>query len=429
VRILITNISLIGRSGTEVVTIELARGLAARGHQTVVFAPFLGESASILLADGIAVTNRIEDLPWKPDIIHGQHNIAVAATLARFPDVPALFVMHDAVLNLDRPPITSQIVRVFAVDEVNRERHLRDTAGTAAHVDLLPNAVDLNRFQVRDPLPEQPRRALLLGKNDGHIDAVREAARLSGLRLDEIGPVFGRVVDDLHVRLKDYDIVFASARMALEALAVGCAVIVCDGRGLAGLATSDVVGEWRNDNFGLRLLTRTATVDALLAEIQRYRAHDAALASARIREIASLSDHLDRAETIYRDIVANWKCSSDGQRRHSEALGMFISTWLHDLSFDAVSGNLIGLLEQSTAAIAARDAVIAGHIAAIAGREAELVKRDAELAKRDAEWVKRDAELAKRDAEIAQRDTVLNSRLRLVRQLWRVTTSKLGRRG
>ena len=104
-------------------------------------------------------------------------------------------------------------------------------------IDLLPNAVDLDRFRPRDALPERPRRALLLAKNSEHVDAVREASRIAGMQLDEIGSAFGRVVDDLDVRLKDYDLVFATARMALEALAVGCSVIVCDGRGLAGLAS------------------------------------------------------------------------------------------------------------------------------------------------------------------------------------------------
>jgi hypothetical protein len=383
VRILITNIVLRGRSGTEVVTIELARGLTSRGHQVAVFTPNIGPSASALLTDGILVTHRIEDLPWKPDIIHGHHNIAVAAALARYPDVPTLFVMHDVTNDLNRPLSTPQIVRLYAVDEINRECHLRYTPAEMKRVDLLPNAVDLDRFQPRDLLPERPRRALLLTKNRGHIDAVREAARRTGLSLDEIGPVFGRVVDDLHIRLKDYDIVFATARMALEALAVGCAVVVFDGRGLAGLATSDSVDEWRINNFGLKLLKQDPTVEALLAQIGRYSAKDAAIVSLRIREIASLSNHLDRVEAIYRDVVSNWTFSSDDQRRHSEALGTFIATWLHRRGYHAVSGDFTDVVAQHAAAIAERDALV------------------------------------------TEREAILNSRSSLIRQLWYITMRKL----
>jgi hypothetical protein len=339
VRVLITNIILGGRTGTEIATIDLAQGLAHRGHQVAVYSPFTGPSASVLVSQGIAVTHQIDNLPWKPDIIHGHHNIALVPVLARYLDVPALFVMHDATQELNCPPSTPQIVRLFAVDEINREHYARQANIDPTRIDLLLNCVDLDHFQPRGPLPERPKHALLLSKNAGHIDAVREAARGAGLTLDETGPIFGRVVDDLHARLRNYDVVFATARMALEALAVGCSVIVCDGRGLAGTVTSDVVDKWRIDNFGLKLLIHPPKAETVSAQIQRYNPHDAALVSARIRAIASLSDQLDRIETIHHDIVSSWTCSLDDQRQHSQALGTFIATWVHDRGYPVISRN------------------------------------------------------------------------------------------
>ncbi len=382
-RVLITNIILAERTGTEVVTLELARGLGRRGHEVAVFTPQMGPSAAALRADGITVTNRTEDLPFKPDIIHGHHNLAVAPALARYPDVPALFVSHDAVEARDRPLLSPQIVRYFAVDEINRERVMQDTALVAKGVDLLPNAVDLDRFRPRAALPDRPRRALLLAKNSEHIDAVRAAAASAGLPLDEIGLAVGRVVDDLDLRLKDYDLVFASARMALEALAVGCAVVVCDGRGLAGLATSEQVDAWRRDNFGLRLLTRTPTAEALLAEIGRYSAKDAAAASARIRDTVALTAHLARLECIYRDMAANWTCSSDDLRRHSEALATFIAAWLREH------------LPEHKALMLQHGALLSQYAAV--------------------------------SAQLIAQQTIINSRSRLLRHLWHVTTRKLRR--
>jgi hypothetical protein len=61
-RVLATNCSLRGRSGTEIVTIDLALGLS-RGHEVAVFAPLLGKSAEILRDQGIIATDRPEDLP------------------------------------------------------------------------------------------------------------------------------------------------------------------------------------------------------------------------------------------------------------------------------------------------------------------------------------------------------------------------------
>jgi glycosyltransferase involved in cell wall biosynthesis len=68
-RVLITNMWLKRRSGTEIVTIELAKGLARRGHEVVVFAHDLGASGEMLRLEGIRVADRLDDLAFAPDVI------------------------------------------------------------------------------------------------------------------------------------------------------------------------------------------------------------------------------------------------------------------------------------------------------------------------------------------------------------------------
>src|SRR5205807_8570603 len=105
-----------------------------------------------------------------------------------------------------------------------------------------------------------------------------------------------------------HDIVFATARAALEALCCGAAVIVCDARGLGGLVTSHNYERMRANNFGLRCLTRQVTRDAVLDELRCYDPSDAAIVAARARDEADLGKHLDHLEGIYatlmREIVA-----------------------------------------------------------------------------------------------------------------------------
>ncbi len=283
-RVLTTNSSLRGRSGTEIVTIDLALGLRRRGHEVAVFAPLLGRSAEILRDQGIIIADRPEDLPWKPDVVHGHHNHVLAAALAYFPDVPALFVCHSSIYWFDGPLLLPRVRRFCSVDEACRDRLIAEVGCEKEAIELLPNAVDLN-----------------------------------------------------------YDVVFATARMALEALAVGCAVVVVDGRGLAGLATSSLVDEWRRNNFGLRLLTREPTKEAIVTEIGRYDTHDAALVSGRIREFASLSTYLDRVEAIYRDVVATPQVLADAPA-DLRALGRFIAQWLRRLGEGMIPENFDNLL-------------------------------------------------------------------------------------
>jgi glycosyltransferase involved in cell wall biosynthesis len=353
VRVLITNCAIRDRSGTEVATSELARGLGRRGHQVAIFAPVLGRLAEALRQDGIAVTDRIEDVPWTPDLIHGHHNMVLAAALARFAGAPSVFVCHTSTHWFDGAPPLRRIGRFLAVDEACRGRIQSEISGLGATTGLLPNAVDLDAFRPRSPLPARPRRALLLTKNTGHLDAVRQAARLSGLALDELGWPVGRIVDDLHQRLAEYDVVFATARMALEALAVGCAVVVVDGRGLAGLATSQVVDDWRVYNFGLRLLTRPVAVDALVAEIDRYDPGDGARVSRRIRETASLSGHLDRVEAIHREVAAAGLAPDPD--RDARELSAFLGAWMRRLADTLVPEYVDGITVERDALAAAAE--------------------------------------------------------------------------
>jgi hypothetical protein len=88
--------------------------------------------------------------------------------------------------------------------------------------------------------------------------------------------------------------VFAKARAAIEAMAVGCAVILCDARGAGTLVTSANVEELRHWNFGFRVLTAPLTAAQLQSQIKSYDAADAAAVSAWIRANGSASRKPDR---------------------------------------------------------------------------------------------------------------------------------------
>ena len=70
--------------------------------------------------------------------------------------------------------------------------------------------------------------------------------------------------------LGDYDLVFAKGRAALEALAIGTAVIVCDAAGLGGMVCVDNLAEVRCLNFGIRALRKPITAESITREILRY---------------------------------------------------------------------------------------------------------------------------------------------------------------
>jgi len=60
--ILMTNICLTRRSGTEIATRDLAIALRRLGHRVAIYSPTLGPFALDVMARGIPVTDRIDDL-------------------------------------------------------------------------------------------------------------------------------------------------------------------------------------------------------------------------------------------------------------------------------------------------------------------------------------------------------------------------------
>jgi hypothetical protein len=165
------------------------------------------------------------------------------------------------------------------------------------------NAVDLGRFKARPPLPLKPKAALMLTKILQQQNRVRAACAKAGLTLDELGHATGKMSDQLEKVLPRYDIVFATARMALEAATVGCAVVVADGRGFAGMLRSENLQAWRRLNFGAGLLTGPVTAATLDAAIAAYDAADATEVCGRLRVEASADDCAAAYLQLYTQVI------------------------------------------------------------------------------------------------------------------------------
>jgi glycosyltransferase involved in cell wall biosynthesis len=322
-RVLITNLFVANFSGSETVVELLADALRRAGHEPMIFAPTLGPQAERMQARGHVVVDRLALLPQRPDVMHLQHITPALMALVAFPDVPAVFTCHSATIELEAPRLHPQIRKYVAVDDFCRALCVkRDIPEDRLSVIL--NAVDLERFQARPPLPSKPKAALLLTKTFEQQNLVRSACVKAGLTLDELGPATAEMSDQLEKILPRYDIVFATARMALEAAAVGCAVVVADGRGFAGMLRTENLKAWRRLNFGAGLLAAPVTAAALDAAIAAYDASDAAEVSGRLRAEASADDYAAAYLPLYTQAIGEAVAQDSSQAAATAA-------WLEDL--------------------------------------------------------------------------------------------------
>lgn len=304
--ILIANSTLATRTGTETYVRDLALGLLRRGHSPVVYAPDTGPIARELRKATVPVVNDLSALSVTPDCIHGNHAPELMTALLHFPGVPGVFFCHSWIGWSNAPPHFPRILRYVAVDHTCRDRLLLEHGIDESRLRVLLNAVDLERFTPRAPLPEVPRRALVFSNtaNDStHLGPVREACRRAGVSLDTAGAETNNSTSQPELLLGQYDLVFAKARCALEAMAVGPAVILCDMFGSGPLVTTSDFDRLRRLNFGMRALDRPIEAGLLANEIARYDAGDAAEVSRRVRTTAGLDSLVDEIVDLYREVI------------------------------------------------------------------------------------------------------------------------------
>jgi Glycosyltransferase Family 4 len=322
--ILLTNIWLADFAGSEVVVHDLAVGLLHRGHRPIVYSPKLGDVAKLLISRGVSVIDDLRELAESPDIIHAHHSIPCGEALLRFPQVPAIYVCHAFEHWVEAPVHFPQIGAYVAVDEACRDRLVHREGIDPQSVVILHNAVDLRRIRARPmPLRDRPARAIAFAKAAA-VPELRVACEQLGIEYHVLGATAGRVSPHPEQELMNFDLVFASARGALEGLCCGCAVIVCDYRGFAGLVTSRNFEPLRAGNFGLRCLVEAVTVDRCIQEIGRYDVADAALVTKQARLHGDLEKLLDGFENLYFEVLSGVRRPRITPDTHQRAVARFL---------------------------------------------------------------------------------------------------------
>ena len=326
--ILITNLKLTARSGTEMYVRDLSLELRRRGHTPMVYTPIAsGAIVDELRRATVPVVDRLERIGLRPDVIHGHHAHQVMAALLHFDQTPAIFFCHDYAAWHDEPPLFPRIRRYVAVDHTCLDRLVCQSGVDKPSAEVVLNFVDLQRFTPRAPLPARPARALvfshLAAAGDGFFSELAAACRERGIAVEVAGADSERTVEHPETILGTYDLVFAKGKAALEALAVGAAVVLCDQMGLGPMVTLDRLDELQAGNFGRRHLLQPVTRRAAGEQIDRYDAADAAAVSRTLRTRAGIVERVDELIALYRRVIqeqiAAGPPDADAERRATAA--------------------------------------------------------------------------------------------------------------
>lgn len=325
------------RGGSELYVRDLAIALLKRGHMPIAYSTKLGDIAQEIRAATVPVIDNLDALAAPPDVIHGHHHLDTITALLRFPGVPAVYFCHGWLPWEETPPRFPRILRYVAVDHLCRDRLLLEHGIPEDRIRVLLNFVDLERFKPRGPLPAHPQRALIFSNyatEETQIPAVRDACARHGITTEVVGFGAGNFCARPEEILGRYDLVFAKGRAALESLAVGVAVILCDKKGVGPMVTSGELDRLRPLNFGLRTLHEPLHADAVERQIVRYDAEEAAKVSRLVRANAGANAVVDQIVSLYGEIIAENtkrdKSNVDEEARCSAAYLRWLAPTLKD---------------------------------------------------------------------------------------------------
>ncbi len=331
-KILITNFRLAERTASEVSVRDMAFALQRLGHDVCVFVSKTGQLAEEFETMGIPVIAHPGEAPFKPDLIHGQYNLETIAALLSFPDRPALYLSYGTRQWREHPPTHPRILRYLAFSVSGRE-WLHETGIPREATQCLPNFVDMERFTSVRRLPEEPAKALFYDRTSGqgrNLDDIRQVCQRCNIQLQLVGDLVGKSPTRPEVMLPEYDLVFASGRSAIEALASGCAVVPVRNGRCGKLVTSANFDAMRDENFSLSEsgATQALSVDALVNELENWDWRNLAPVARRIREELSAPAVAAQLVKIYEQVLAD-----DAERRNN-ARGEFpaLTDWLIQLA-------------------------------------------------------------------------------------------------
>jgi hypothetical protein len=308
-RILWTNHALDHPAGTEIFTRDLTRELHRRGHEVEIFCTRAGVLAEELRAQGLPVHTDPRTLAGKFDLIHGQHFVETAVALAALPGVPALFFCHGATSGdwIEHPPFHPRVARWLTTCENLRQHLARAFDHEASAIGVVANPVDIAALPDAAAPAWPPRRAVVF-HNTRTMDSpewehAERVCRETGIALRGLGAGFGNRSPRPWDELAEVDLVFASGRCAMEAMAMDRAVVILGpgySGGLAGpgdypaLAASNFTRTTRELAWSDRIDFGPSSAEAVEA-ITRL--------GTLVRENHSLARVADQLEQIHREVA------------------------------------------------------------------------------------------------------------------------------
>lgn len=261
----------LGLGGSESYLLTVAEQFQRLGHEVVLFTVEEGGGVVVARERGIPLCEPGE-VPADLDAAIVQDAAVSHEVAAQRPALPQLFVAHSESFDLQAPPQLGGAVRVVVALNDRVAARMRSFAAEPEVV-RLRQPIDTERFTPRSPLPQRPRRALLLS-NTPHGDRIgmlEGACAAAGIELTRLGGLRGQTSDPREA-LHGADVVIGYGRSILEGMACGRAAYVYDWNGGDGWITQESYPAIEADGIAGRSGQSILDGDHLVEDLGRYSA-------------------------------------------------------------------------------------------------------------------------------------------------------------
>ncbi|MDB5079370.1 MAG: hypothetical protein JWP00_1294 [Chloroflexi bacterium] len=237
--ILFTNNTLDNLAGSELYIYDLAREYKRRGLQVTCFTLKPGKISERLEKVGIRTTGDLSSVT-DVDLIHAHHRLEFKLAAAYFPQVPLVHASLGPNHPYERPTGGKAIITCnIAISQLIKRILIEHEGICPGKIEVVPNFVNLERFSATRRIEKKPKRVLLLSNYFKEEEAVRKACEAAGgLELTWIGAA-STPVWEVEKYIEQADIIVGKGQSALQAMAMGRAVVVFGPIYSDGLVTAE----------------------------------------------------------------------------------------------------------------------------------------------------------------------------------------------
>lgn len=307
--ILITSFRLAERTASELFVRNLARLLCDGGGTVAVFTPCIGPLGDELRKEGIEVSDHPSAVSFQPDLIHGQGNLEAMAAILAHPGIPAVFLSHGGESWREQPPSHPRIRRYIGLTAATRNWLQRERGIAPDKVAALPQLIEPPSPSEIRKTPVKPATAIfcdLLPASGREELLLRRACEELHIRFEKASSLPSKSSVTSPAVLSRYDLVFASGKVALDALAAGCGVLPVGEGSFGDLVTMNNFEKLSARDFSGRRAIQPESIllAELVAEIESWDWCRLSGLASRVRKLHGEEALRERLREIYSAVLA-----------------------------------------------------------------------------------------------------------------------------